>query len=70
MSDEEVSIVFCVSADASVLERVLRQLDGAGSVVSCADLTQLRAILFPPSGGSTPPVRIPPSSAAGPPDRP
>ncbi|MGC4748838.1 winged helix-turn-helix domain-containing protein [Micromonospora sp. DT201] len=54
MSGEEVPIVFCVSADASVLERVLRQLDGAGSVVSCADLTQLRAMLFPPPGGSTP----------------
>ncbi|WP_435831372.1 hypothetical protein [Micromonospora arborensis] len=62
--------MFCVSADPSVLERVLRQLDGAGSVVSCTDLTQLRAVLFPPSGGSTPPVRRPTSSAGGPADRP
>ncbi|WP_435873031.1 hypothetical protein [Micromonospora arborensis] len=62
--------MFCVSADASVLERVLRQLDGVGSVVSCTDLTQLRAVLFPPSGGSTPTVRRPTSSAGGPADRP
>ncbi|MEK8109157.1 winged helix-turn-helix domain-containing protein [Micromonospora sp. M12] len=35
---------------------MLRQLDGVGSVVSCADLTQLRAMLLPPLGGSTPAV--------------
>ncbi|MET7706529.1 winged helix-turn-helix domain-containing protein [Micromonospora sp. NPDC005413] len=56
MSGEEVPIVVCVSADVSVRERVLRQLDGVGSVVSCADLTQLRAMLFPSPGGSTPAV--------------
>ncbi|MFG3556343.1 winged helix-turn-helix domain-containing protein [Micromonospora sp. NPDC047557] len=50
----EAPIVVCVSADASVRERVLRQLDGIGPVVTCADLAQLRAMLFPPSGGSTP----------------
>lgn len=53
-SAQEVPIVFCVSADVSVRERVLRQLDGVGPVVTCADLTQLRAMLFPPSGGPTP----------------
>ncbi|MCX5067884.1 winged helix-turn-helix domain-containing protein [Micromonospora lupini] len=52
----EVPIVVCVSADVSVRERVLRQLDGIGPVVTCADLTQLRAMLFPQSGGSTPAV--------------
>ncbi|WP_372434136.1 winged helix-turn-helix domain-containing protein [Micromonospora luteifusca] len=68
VSDEGVPIVFCVSADASVLERVLRQLDGADSVVSCADLTQLRAVLFPSPEGSTPAVGplAPPAVSQGP----
>ncbi|MET8349770.1 MULTISPECIES: winged helix-turn-helix domain-containing protein [unclassified Micromonospora] len=47
MSGEEVPIVVCVSADVSMRERVVRQLDGVGPVVSCADLTELRAMLLP-----------------------
>ncbi|WP_433134702.1 winged helix-turn-helix domain-containing protein [Micromonospora sp. CA-240977] len=49
-------MVVCVSADASVLPRVLRRLDGVGSVVNCADLDQLRALLSPSPVGSTPVV--------------
>lgn len=52
----EVPIVVCVSADASVRERVLRQLDGTGPVVTCADLAQLRAMLLPSSAGAAPAV--------------
>ncbi|MGI5524188.1 winged helix-turn-helix domain-containing protein [Micromonospora sp. CA-259024] len=65
---EEVPIVVCVSADVSVRERVLRQLDGVGSVVSCADLAQLRAMLLPSAGSSTPAVEpvTPPAAPQGP----
>ena len=68
MSAEEVPIVVCVSADVSVRERVLRQLDGVGPVLTCADLTQLRAMLFPRPGGSTGAVGsvAPPLAAQGP----
>ncbi|MET8230974.1 winged helix-turn-helix domain-containing protein [Micromonospora sp. NPDC005298] len=48
----EVPIVVCVSADVSVRERVVRQLDGVGPVVSCADLTELRTMLFPEPAGA------------------
>ncbi|MFF5053510.1 winged helix-turn-helix domain-containing protein [Micromonospora sp. NPDC000663] len=37
----------------SVRERVVRQLDGVGPVVSCADLTELRTMLFPAPSGAT-----------------
>ncbi|RLP91815.1 MULTISPECIES: winged helix-turn-helix domain-containing protein [unclassified Micromonospora] len=47
MSGEEVPIVVCVSADVAMRQRVVRQLDGVGPVVSCADLDELRAMLFP-----------------------
>ncbi|WCN84798.1 winged helix-turn-helix domain-containing protein [Micromonospora sp. LH3U1] len=68
MSGAEVPIVVCVSADVAVRERVLRQLDGVGSVVSCADLAQLRAMLFPSPGGATPAVGpvAPPVAPQGP----
>ncbi|MEV4659156.1 winged helix-turn-helix domain-containing protein [Micromonospora sp. NPDC049301] len=69
MSGGEVPIVVCVSADVSVRERVVRQLDGVGPVVSCADLTELRAMLCPsPPGeatGAAAPVR-PPAAEQGP----
>lgn len=56
-SGDEVPLVVCVSADAAVVERVLRQLDGTGQVVSCPDLAELRAMLFPAPGGPTSTVR-------------
>ena len=60
MSEGKGPIVVCVSPDMAVRERVLRQLDGVGPVVSCADLAELRVMLFPepPSGqdrGAGPP---------------
>ncbi|WP_307871761.1 winged helix-turn-helix domain-containing protein [Micromonospora sp. U21] len=69
MSGGEVPIVVCVSADVSVRERVVRQLDGVGPVVSCADLTELRAMLFPsPPRDEAPTVApvTPPAEQQGP----
>lgn len=43
----EVSFVVCVSTDVTVRERVVRRLDDCGAVVLCADLAELRAMLFP-----------------------
>lgn len=53
-SGERVPIVVCVSADAAMVERVLRQLGGIGQVVSCFDLAELRAMLSPPPHGPSP----------------
>lgn len=60
MSEAKGPIVVCVSPDMAVRERVLRRLDGVGPVLSCADLAELRVMLFPeyPSGqdrGTGPP---------------
>lgn len=76
MVDGDVPLVVCVSADPTVRERVVRRLDDCGAVVLCADLTELRALLFPGqfvpptapapvpagplSGVPTPPGGIPP----------
>jgi two-component system, OmpR family, response regulator MtrA len=43
----EVSFVVCVSTDVAVRERVVRRLDNCGAVVLCADLAELRSMLFP-----------------------
>jgi hypothetical protein len=43
----EVPFVVCVSSDVAVRERVVRRLDDCGAVVLCADLSELRAMLFP-----------------------
>ncbi|GIM82605.1 hypothetical protein Sar04_08070 [Salinispora arenicola] len=61
MSEGNGPIVVCVSPDMAVRERVLRQLDGVGPVVSCADLAELRVMLFaePPADegrGVNPPL--------------
>ncbi|HYN97867.1 MAG TPA: winged helix-turn-helix domain-containing protein [Pilimelia sp.] len=42
-----VPLVVCVSADTGVRERVLRRLADCGAVLICADLDELRAMLFP-----------------------
>ncbi|MEV4627734.1 winged helix-turn-helix domain-containing protein [Micromonospora sp. NPDC049523] len=47
MSNNEVPLVVCVSSDVAVRERVVRRLDDFGTVVICADLSELRAMLFP-----------------------
>ncbi|WP_410814574.1 winged helix-turn-helix domain-containing protein [Micromonospora sp. 067-2] len=59
-------MVVCVSADVAVRERVLRQLDGVGPVVSCADLTELRAMLFPSAPGGSAPAAAPIGPPPGP----
>lgn len=43
----DVPLVVCVSADVALRERVVRRLDDCGTVVLCADLAELRAMLFP-----------------------
>lgn len=47
MTGVDIPFVVCVSADVSVRERVVRRLDDLGPVVICADLAELRAMLFP-----------------------
>ena len=52
------SLVFCVTGDVAVRERVIRRLDGFGTVVICADLAELRAMLAPPAAGEPAPARV------------
>ncbi len=47
MANGEIPLVVCVSTDVAVRERVVRRLDDFGTVVICADLSELRAMLFP-----------------------
>jgi len=54
------ALIVCVSADVTVRERLMRQLDPGGVVLLCADLDELREILFPALGSPAPP--------GGPPD--
>ncbi|WFE62544.1 winged helix-turn-helix domain-containing protein [Micromonospora sp. WMMD714] len=61
MTGVDIPFVVCVSADVSVRERVVRQLDDLGPVVICADLAELRAMLFP--GPALPPAAAPPVAA-------
>lgn len=53
MTNGDVPLVVCVSADTGVREQVVRRLEDCGAVLICADLDELRAMLFP-SGRSTP----------------
>lgn len=52
MSGVDVPLVVCVSADLAVRERVLRRMEDLGPLVICADLAELRSMLFadPPTG--------------------
>lgn len=50
MVNGELPLVVCVSADVAVRERVVRKLDNFGTVVICSDLSELKAMLFPPPG--------------------
>lgn len=59
MTKGEVPFVVCVSADVAVRERVVRRLDDLGPVVICADLAELRAMLFPPQNEPVPPTPAP-----------
>lgn len=51
-----VSLVFCVTADVSVRERMVRRLDGLGTLVICTDLAALQAMIGPPAIGGPAPV--------------
>ncbi|MGC5659963.1 winged helix-turn-helix domain-containing protein [Micromonospora sp. WMMD723] len=57
MTGVDIPFVVCVSADVAVRERVVRRLDDLGPVVICADLAELRAMLFP---GAPVPAPAPP----------
>ncbi|NUT33601.1 MAG: winged helix-turn-helix transcriptional regulator [Hamadaea sp.] len=65
------ALIVCVSSDAAVRERLVRQVDLGGVVLLCADLDELRDILFPAPG--VPAAALPagarpaaaPSAAAG-----
>jgi two-component system response regulator MtrA len=59
---DDVSLVFCVTADVSVRERMVRRLDGLGTLVICTDLAELQAMIGGPviSG----PARLPTPTAA------
>ncbi|RAO60945.1 Heme response regulator HssR [Micromonospora saelicesensis] len=62
---DDVSLVFCVTADVSVRERMVRRLDGLGTLVICTDLAELQAMIGGPviSG----PARLPtPATASAP----
>jgi len=49
------ALIVCVSSDVAVRERLMRQLDPGGVVLLCADLDELREILFPAVGRSSAP---------------
>jgi DNA-binding response OmpR family regulator len=49
-------LVVCVSADAGVRERVVRQLDSCGVVLICTDLDDLRQLFFPGAPQFAPPA--------------
>src|SRR4051794_17783601 len=52
-----VPLVVCVSPDREVRENLVRRLDDLGTVLMCADIGELRAMLAP--GTSSRPVREP-----------
>jgi DNA-binding response OmpR family regulator len=54
----DVPLVVCVSADAVMRERLVRQLEACGPVLICTDLQELKAILFP----EQPPIRPQPAA--------
>ena len=58
---DDVSLVFCVTADVSVRERMVRRLNGLGTLVICTDLAELQAMIGPPA--SSRPARLSTSAA-------
>lgn len=63
MVNGDLPLVVCVSSDAGVRERVVRQLDSFGVVLMCTDLEELRRLFF-----ATPPTQ--PAPVDGPPEHP
>ncbi|MEV4497526.1 winged helix-turn-helix domain-containing protein [Micromonospora arborensis] len=60
-----MSLVFCVTADVSVRERMVRRLDGLGTLVICTDLAELQAMIGPPLIGGPAPL-LSPAATSGP----
>ena len=58
---DDVSLVFCVTADVSVRERMVRRLNGLGTLVICTDLAELQAMIGRPVIGG--PARLPTTAA-------
>lgn len=54
MEVAERTLIVCVSTDAAVRERLMRQLDPDDVVLMCTDLEEVRALLFPVAGPQTP----------------
>ncbi|WP_433134234.1 winged helix-turn-helix domain-containing protein [Micromonospora sp. CA-240977] len=50
----------------SVRERMVRRLDGLGTLVICADLAELQAMIGPPALGAPAPLLSPTAAAPGP----
>ena len=48
-------LIVCVTSDVAVRERLVRQLDPHGVVLICADLQEVRTILFPREPAETSP---------------
>ncbi|MFC7547277.1 winged helix-turn-helix domain-containing protein [Plantactinospora sp. GCM10030261] len=67
MSNGHVPFFVCVSSDAGVRQHVVRRLDDLGPVMLCADLAELRAMLFAVPDG-TPAGDLPAGPAGPPPD--
>ncbi|MEV1315193.1 winged helix-turn-helix domain-containing protein [Micromonospora arborensis] len=59
-----MSLVFCVTADVSVRERMVRRLDGLGTLVICTDLAELQAMIGPPPIGGPAPLLSPAVTSA------
>lgn len=63
--NSEVPLVVCVSSNLAVRERVVRRLDDCGTVVICSDLSELRAMLFPPDNAGNATAYLPAPVALG-----
>lgn len=60
MTGSEVPLVVCVSSDTKFREWLVRQVDRRTPVLVCADLDELRAMLFRPSSPAAVEHRRPP----------
>ncbi|MFI5933093.1 winged helix-turn-helix domain-containing protein [Actinoplanes sp. NPDC051494] len=54
MGRSSVPLVVCVSPDREVRETLVRRLDDLGTVLMCADIGELRAMLATPGTGPRP----------------
>lgn len=61
MVDGDLALLVCVSSDQAVREQVIRRFDDCGTVVLCADLAELRALLA--LSATVPPADFEPATA-------